>query len=120
MRRLVIFCIVILLCLSAAALFRTAVDPLDFTGQWYSASDQSAFFFQEGLIYRSRNSAGLSGTETISGAYTFGKDSIFLFAAGIDGLEEERQLYLVNRGAESSLCENRDGSGKVFFIRYKE
>lgn len=119
MRRLVIFCIVILLCLSAA-LFRTAVDPLDFTGQWYSASDQSVFFFQEGLIYRSRNFAGLSDTETISGAYTFVKDSIFLFAAGIDGLEEERQLYLVNRGAESSLCENRDGTGEVFFIRYKE
>ena len=113
-------CVVIFICVLMTGLCRIAVDPSDFTGKWYSATDQSAYLFQEGLIYCSQYSVALSGTETISGAYSFGADSIFLFAEGIPGLEEERELFLVTRGAESCLCENRDGTGTSFFIRYNE
>ena len=120
MRYLVILCVVIFICILTVGLCRTAVDPGEFTGKWYSAADQSVYLFQEGLIYCGRHAVAISETETLSGAYSFGKDSIFLFATGIPGLEKERELYLVNRGEESSLCENRDGSGKVYFIRYKE
>ena len=54
------------------------------------------------------------GIEAIKGA---GNKSVFLFASGIDGLEQSRELYLVENDTESFLCENKDGSGQIFFVR---
>ena len=119
MRRLYLISSVLLACL-ALGLCLTAVDPEDFTGQWYSAADQSVYLFRDGLVFCSRHAVPLSDTETISGAYTFGKDRIYLFASGIPGLEKERELYLVISGEEHCLCENPDGTGTVYFIRYQE
>ena len=120
MRRLAIILIVSVICILLTGLFQPALNPRDFTGKWYSSADQSVYLFQEGLIFCSRHSVALSETEFLSGAYSFGKDSVFLFAEGIAGLEQERQLYLVKRGEESCLCENRDGSGQIYFIRYNK
>ena len=120
MKRFVVICITILFCLTAVGLSRSAADPDDFTGQWYSAADQSVYLFREGLIFCSRHRVPLSDKDAISGAYTFGKDRIFLFATGIPGLETERELYLITEGEECFLGENPDGTGTVYFIRYQE
>ena len=120
MRRSFLICIVILIVLVSAGLSLTATDPDDFIGQWYSAADQSVYQFREGLIFCAKHTVPLSDAEVISGAYSFGKDSIFLFATGIPGLETERELFLIARGEECFLCENPDGTGTVYFIRYQE
>ena len=104
----------------AAVLCRTAVDPADFTGRWYASADQSVYLFQEGIVYCAKHPVMLSEEDAISGAYAFGRDSICLFARGVPGLERERVLYLVRREDSSFLCENRDGTGPVYFIRYDQ
>ena len=91
--------------------------PQNYSGQWYSADDQTIYSFQEGLIYRSKYTVALSDTDSISGAYSYCKDSIVLFAQGIDGLETEKEIYLVQNKDGSFLCENPDGTGKTYFIR---
>lgn len=95
------------------------IDPQDYTGQWYSAKNQSVYLFQNGLIYCSKHSIALTDTDSISGAYSYGKKSILLFADGIDGLKTEKEIYLVNNNDGSFLCEHKDGSGEIYFIRYQ-
>lgn len=106
-----------LLLLTFCLLSRTAINPEDYTGEWYSSQEQCIYRFQEGMIYCSRYSVPVSESDFISGAYTFSGKCVFLFAKGIDGLEEPRELYLVENREESLLCENKDGTGKIFFIR---
>jgi len=108
-----IFIIIALLCMLSA----TAIDPADFTGSWYSVTDQSVYHFHDGLIQCTQHSVPLSDRESISGAYIFNRDSIVLFAVGINELETVHQLYLIQNGSESYLCENQDGSGNIYFIR---
>ncbi len=98
-------------------LSRTAVDPEDFTGQWYSGREQCIYQFRDGLIYCSRYPISESDGESISGAYVFSGKSIFLFVKGIEGLETEREVYLIKRAEESLLCENKDGTGQIYFVR---
>lgn len=119
MKRWTVFGIGILLCILVTGLTRTALDPADYTGVWYSPEDQSAYLFQEGLIFCEKHPVAVSDSDFISGSYTFCGDSVFLFAEGISGLEQEMELYLVHKGESSVLCENQDGTGKVYFIRYK-
>jgi len=120
MKRLAGFCIIIVLCIILTGLCQTAIDPEEFTGQWFSAEDQRVYLFRDGLIVCSQNGVPVSEKEAISGAYSFSKKSIYLFAVGISGLETEKELYVVHKGEGSFLCENEDGSGKVYFIRYDE
>ena len=120
MKRSFLFCI--LICFGILLVFfgRTAVDPEDFSGQWYSSGDQNVYLFQEGLIYNSKHGVPLSDSETISGAYAYCNDSILLFAKGIKGLETEKELYLVHKDDGSFLYEHKDGTGELFFIRYNK
>ncbi len=120
MKRLTVFCIIIILLAATICLCQITNDPAHFSGQWYSSDDQTAYLFQDGLIYSQKYSIPLSDTVSISGAYTYSKNSIFLFLEGIEGLETERELYLVQKGDGSFLCENKDGSGKVYLIRYNK
>lgn len=120
MNRTSFFCIILCLGIVIAFWGQTAIDPEDFSGQWYSSGDQNAYLFREGLIYNSKHTVKLSDSEFISGAYSYCKDSIFLFAEGIEGLETEKELYLVHKGDGSFLCENKDGSGTIYFIRYNK
>lgn len=114
MRRSALFGILILICAIIAGLCQTAVDPEDFTGQWYASSDQSIYTFREGIVFSGKF------PDSISGAYTFSRKSIFLFAKGVPGLEQEKQLYLLQKDDGSFLCENPDGTGEIYFIRYKD
>lgn len=104
---LVIFC----------TLNRTAVNPDDFTGPWYSGTEQCIYHFQDGLISCPKYSILISDGKPISGAYAFAGKSVFLFAEGIEGLETEREVFLIKTAEESLLCENKDGSGQIYFIR---
>lgn len=117
MRRWIVSGFGILLCILGVALSRPAMDTADFTGEWYSSADQSIYLFQEGILYCAKHGIPLSEETSISGAYTFSRDSIFLFAKGIPGMEREKELYLVRKDGGSFLCENRDGTGPVYFIR---
>jgi len=99
---------------------QTAINSQDYIGQWYSADDQSIYLFQDGLIYCSKHIVALSEKDSISGAYTYSKNSILLFAKGIEGLETEQEVYLVNNEDGSFLCENKNGKGKIYFIRYQK
>jgi len=105
--------------LLAAFLFlsRTAVDPEDFTGQWYSSREQCIYEFRDGLIYCSKYPLCKLEEGALSGAYVFSGKSIFLFARGIEGLETEREVYLIEKPEESLLCEKKDGSGEIYFVR---
>ena len=107
----------IVLLMIIIGLHQPVMDPQDYTGQWYSADDQSIYLFQNGLICSSRHAVPLSDTESISGAYSYCKNSILLFAEGIEGLETEKELYLVHNEDGSFLCENKDGTGEIYFIR---
>lgn len=117
MKRAAAFCLILSVFIIFAGLCRTAVNPDDFIGEWYSAADQSVYLFQNGLLYCPQNPVMLSGDNYISGAYTFSKGSVFLFAEGVPGLEQEKELYLIRQDEGSFLCENKDGSGMVYFIR---
>lgn len=120
MRWLAILSIILFLLILVAGLSQTAIDPDDFTGKWYSSEDQSIYLFQEGLIYCPKHAIALSDRDSISGAYSFCGSSVFLFANGIEGLETEKELYLVTNHDGCFLCENQDGSGTVYFIRYNK
>lgn len=120
MRRLAILSVILFLLIIIAGLSQTAMDPDNFTGKWYSSKDQSIYLFQEGLIYSPKHAVALSDKDSISGAYSFCGTSVFLFAKGIDGLETEQELYLVTNHDGCFLCENTDGSGTVYFIRYDQ
>lgn len=96
---------------------RTAVDPEDFSGEWYSSREQCIYLFQDGLIYCRKYPVPVSESDFISGAYSFSGKSLFLFAEGIEGLESAREVYLVENKEESLLCEHEDGTGQIFFVR---
>jgi len=117
MKRLTFFCTMLMLISIVVGLCLTAIDPADFSGEWYSSKDQSVYQFHDGLIYCDKHAIMLSDTEYISGAYTYSRNSIFLFAVGIEGLETGRELFLVQSEDSSLLCEKKDGSGTVYFIR---
>ena len=117
MKRLIISLIIIMLLVISCLLNQTAWDPDYFSGEWYSIQDQSVYLFEEGVLYCRSHSVPVSSTEFISGAYSVSRKSVFLFASGIDGLEQSRELYLVANDTESFLCENKDGSGQIFFVR---
>lgn len=103
----------------AVLLAQPAVDPEDFTGEWYSATGQHIYLFQNGIIHCEQHSAALPDGSTFSGAYAFSGKSIALFAMGVDGLETVKELYLVQNKEGSLLCDHADGSGTIYFVRHK-
>lgn len=107
----------IALLLLAILLGQTAMDPEDFSGAWYSSREQCVYLFQEGIIYCQKYPIPLSEEAYISGAYTCCGKSVYLFASGIEGLEKEKELYLIQNREESLLCENKDGTGQIYFVR---
>lgn len=112
MKRFIFLCIAIILLILICGFSQTALDPQDYSGKWYSSADQKVYLFQEGLIY------GPSKTTALCGAYSYSRNSIYLFVTGMEGLEQEKALFLVKNRDGSFLCESPDGSGKLYFIRY--
>lgn len=119
MRRWVTLGIIGILLLGLCLFSRTAIDPEDFTGEWYSPKDQTVYRFREGIIDCPKHSIPLSDEEYFSGAYAFSKDSILLFTVGEEGQAQLLELYLVEKGKESLLCDRKDGSGVIYFAREK-
>ncbi len=117
MKRWGIPVIIILLLIAFSVLNQPAIDPEDFSGEWYSGQEQCIYDFREGLIYCRKYQIPVSDTESISGAYTFSGKSVYLFAVGIEGLEKEKELYLIENPEESLLCENKEGTGRIYFVR---
>ena len=117
MRRLAFLVLIILIITLIAGLCQTAVDPDDFRGEWYSVEDQSVYLFQDGLIHCTKYAVTSMASNSISGAYTYCSDSVFLFAKGVPGLETEKEIYLLQKEDSSFLCEHKDGTGKIYFIR---
>ena len=120
MKRIAIFCIIIISIISIIGLSQTAINPESFSGEWYASGDQRVFLFQNGLIYSPKNAVISSDAGAVSGAYTYCSDSVFLFTEGVQGLETEKQLYLVHQDVSSFLCDNKDGTGKIYFIRQRK
>ena len=98
---------------------KTAVDPSDFIGEWYSADSQEIYRFQDGIIHSNNDSDRWQDGDNISGAYIFSGKSVALFAIGVEGLESVKELYLIENKEESLLCEQKDGTGKIYFVRHK-
>ena len=118
MRRWLLFGIAILTVIATAFLGQTAIDPGDYTGRWYSAGNQQIYHFEEGVIYCENHSVTLADDNAISGAYSFSRNKIALFALGVEGLESVKELFLVENKDESMLCEQEDGTGKIYFVRH--
>lgn len=119
MKRVAILCVVLIIFVMIICFSHTAMDPDVFTGQWYSSGDHSIYLFQEGMIYSAKHTIPLAENEYISGAYFCSSNSIYLFADGIVGLEEPKEAYLVQKGDTSIICENKNGSGQIYFARTK-
>lgn len=96
-------------------LSRTAISYEDFTGTWYSCSSGEGYLFSQGIIVCQENAR--EEAWAMDGAYNVSRDSLFLFARGVEGLETERVVYLINRNEGDLLCENSDGTGAVYFTR---
>ena len=120
MRRSVVLLITVFLLIIIAGLNQHAMDPEAFSGEWYSNDNQDVYMFRDGLIYYPGSEGLITESVSVSGAYTYSADSIFLFAVGVSGLETEREIYLVQNRDGSFLCENEDGSGRIYFIRYRK
>lgn len=109
--------IMALILAAACCLSGTAIAPEAFTGTWYSAADGSVYVFREGIIACETHQISVSDDTIFSGSYSFSRDSVLVFAVGIDGLAEPQELYLVKSRDGDRLCENPDGSGTVYFYR---
>jgi len=112
-----VMALVILFLLLLCFLGQTAMDPEDFSGEWYSSQEQAVYLFEEGIIYCQKYPIAVSEYDYISGGYAFSGKSVFLFAKGIDGLETAKEVYLIQNADESILCEHKDGTGNIYFVR---
>lgn len=106
-----------LLLILALGLFSTAWNPGDFTGNWYSSDDGELYLFREGMVVCEEHNIMTASEEAMCGAYCFDRDSVAVFAMGVEGLETPRQLYLIHGSDGDRLCETKDGSGSTFFYR---
>lgn len=120
MKKWLLFGTAIITAAMIAFLGQPAVDPEDFTGEWYSVDGQNIYLFQDGIIQCKEHSVALADGSIISGAYTFSGKTAAVFAIGVDGLETVRELYLVEHKEETLLCENADGTGTIYFVRHNE
>ena len=120
MRRSIVLLFAFFLLTIIAGFNQTVLDPEDFRGEWYSNDNQDVYIFQDGLIYCPGTEGLITDPASVSGAYTYSADSIFLFTTGVSGLETEQEIYLVQNKDGSFLCETKDGSGRIFFIRYRK
>lgn len=102
---------------AALCLCGSAVDPKDFTGEWYYAGDGSVYTFRDGIVECGRHSISSGDGSAFSGAYSFAGRKIAVFFVGPDGVEEVRELYLSRNRKGDTLCERADGLEKAIFYR---
>lgn len=102
--------------LAGLLLSAPARKPEDFTGQWYLGDAHAKYLFEDGLISRETD----NGESGIAGAYIFCADKLLLYVTDVEGLEEERELYLVRRTSGDLLCGSKNSTEEVFFSRNRE
>ena len=116
MKRWIVFAIVIILFISIFALLaQKAMNPADFTGEWYGAEDGRLYRFREGIITGPSDTQG-SG-DGFCGAYVFCGDRILLFTVSSDGQSELKELYPAGEPKGEFLSETADGAGRIVFSR---
>ena len=116
MKRWIALAIILLILVSMGCLLmRTAVDPADFTGNWYGAEDGRLYQFHEGLITNPETAR--EGEDGFCGAYLFCRDRILLFTTDARGQSQLRELYLAGEPKGEFLGETADGSGRIVFSR---
>ena len=96
-------------------LSQTAVDPADFTGDWYGAEDGRLYQFHEGIISRPEGTRGAE--DGFCGAYLFCKDRILLFTVSPEGESRLKELYPAGNPKGEFLSESADGTGRIVFSR---
>lgn len=90
---------------------RTAIDPGDFTGEWYRVEDGRLYRFQEGIIDCPEDASDFCG------AYFFCRDRILLFMVAPSGESRLCELYPAGEPKGEFLSESPDGSGRIVFSR---
>ena len=116
MKRWIVFVIVLALLLSAFALLaQKAIDPADFTGEWYGAEDGRLYRFREGIITGPSDAQGAG--DGFCGAYVFCANRILLFTVSSDGQSELKELYPAGEPKGEFLSETADGTGRIVFSR---
>ena len=96
-------------------LSQTAVDPADFTGDWYGAEDGRLYQFHEGIISSPADTRGAE--DGFCGAYLFCKDRILLFTVNPNGESKLMELYPAGDPKGEFLSETADGAGRIVFAR---
>ena len=96
-------------------LSQTAVDPADFTGDWYGAEDGKLYRFREGIITSPADTQGAG--DGFCGAYVFCADRVLLFTVSSDGQSELKELYPSGQPKGEFLSETADGTGRIVFSR---
>lgn len=116
MKRWIALGIVLLLLAAAGILLaQGAVDPADFTGDWYGAEDGRLYQFHEGIISTPEVPRGTE--DGFCGAYIFCKDRILLFTTDTGGQSKLRELYPAGEPKGEFLSETPDGAGRIVFSR---
>ena len=116
MKRWIAFAIVIVLFISIFALLaQKAIDPADFTGEWYGAEDGRLYRFREGIITGPADTQGAG--DGFYGAYVFCGDRILLFTVSSDGQSGLKELYPAGEPKGEFLSETADGTGRIVFSR---
>lgn len=116
MKRWVVLGIVLVVLIAGVCLLgKTAVNPGDYTGDWYGAEDGRLYRFREGIITVPEDMRKTG--DGFCGAYSFCRDSIVLFISDPDGESTVRQLYPAGEPKGEFLCESADGTGRIVFSR---
>ena len=120
MKRWIPLGLLLIFLLAALGLCCCAVDPEDYSGEWYSAEDASMYSFRAGIVQGDDHSIPAADGTRFSGAYSFARNRIALFYVGPGGVEEVRELTLVRRWDGDRLCGTENGTMKTFFYRSRE
>ena len=116
MKRWIALAIILLILISGWGLLaRKAVDPADFTGDWYGAEDGRLYQFHEGIITSPEDAQGAG--DGFCGAYLFCKDRVLLFTVSLDGQSKLKELYPAGEPKGEFLSETADGTGRIVFSR---
>lgn len=92
-------------------------NPAKFSGKWFYAADGSAYLFHNGIIISEKHHIQMNDEDIFSGAYSFGKDSIFLFFVSSEGVEEVQELQLISEKSGDKLCKRAEDGMNVIFYR---
>ena len=96
-------------------LAQTAIDPVIFTGSWYSAEDGRLYRFHEGIITGPADSQ--KAEDSFYGAYQFCGNRILLFTVDAAGQSKLKELYPAGDPKGEFLSETADGAGRIVFSR---